>query len=417
MFELNREIHKYKKSLENIRPRTSEFKSIGIVKPNCTSIRYIKPINKISHHTVGDDVQIPSHDLMLTQCEVDEMLIRCEVTEVEDECHHYGREKEYEQQDPMIEMAEECEQEEQVSEVEEECEQQDPVFKMEEKYEQQDPVIKMEEKREQQDPFSDLEEKWDQEQQDQVFEGGDDNEPFNAVSPPPIPSECLIDETYVTDSTDIIGFIEDTRVREQSVSPCTSTRTEVKTVVSQEPYIQQLNEDFECIINPTIMVNIQEAIRSNLSHEFHQIQSELENRPTDYHRESMIAVNQHMSIKIKRLSNEKIVVEKSTADCNETTECNQEPNKKSHTNFLLQKYFLQWVHFNTIKKLQRRNPTQTRVQQIEAFLQNITHERKNALKKLRRKKNPSRGDDDNRTAGNGANVTTAQVNARAYNKK
>lgn len=205
--------------------------------------------------------------------------------------------------------------------------------------------------------------------------------PFSSPRSIPIPSECLKDETFQVNGISVHGLNETERHRNffgYGSMPSDFTET-----VFPKAEVHQASDNFELIIRPTIMVNIQDSMRMP--------QEQSPESPSDYtdlQRRSKIAVNQHMSIVVKKLSNE-IIAEKSTSDMSESTEgsniireiCSQ----KSHDDFiLLQRCFLHWVHFNTIEKLKRRNPAQTRLQKMEAFLRNITLERKKAMNKLRR---------------------------------
>lgn len=208
--------------------------------------------------------------------------------------------------------------------------------------------------------------------------------------PIPIPSESLIDESYATDGIDINNFMQENHIKSESetMSPCSSTQSELRTVIRQEPRIQQIEDDFEFIITPTIMVNVMDTLRSNLPHQFDRNDQDLHKKSTEFHRESQIAVTQQMSILIKKQSKESMrsYIDSSADEHTEGSDIiNQVFSKKPHDNFVqLQKYFLKWIHFTTLEKLKRRNPAQTRLQKMEAFLQNITFERKRALNKLRR---------------------------------
>lgn len=203
----------------------------------------------------------------------------------------------------------------------------------------------------------------------------------------PISSECLIDESYATNGIDINNFMQESHIQteSESVSPCSSTQSELRTVIRQQQQYQQIEDDFEFIITPTIMVNVMDTLRSNLPHQFDCVDHI---KPTGFHRESQIAVSQRLSIHVKKQSRESVKgYTDSSAD--EYTEgndiINQVLSRKPQENFIqLQRYFLKWVHFTTLEKLKRRNPAQTRLQKMEAFLQNITLERKRALNKLRR---------------------------------
>lgn len=156
-------------------------------------------------------------------------------------------------------------------------------------------------------------------------------------------------------------------------------------------------ENMELIIKPTFKLNIHE------SHSNNTVESDdnKQNSNVDFNHgmnDRSIALNSHMSIQINKIhinnysSTDKI---ESVDDCNleQTTEGNNIINalfneKSNRENFItLQKYFLRWIHFTTIEKLMRRNPEKTRLQKMQAFLQNITYERKKTLNKLRHSNN------------------------------
>lgn len=104
-----------------------------------------------------------------------------------------------------------------------------------------------------------------------------------------------------------------------------------------------------------------------------------------------LSLDHQMSIFIKRLdlcdSNETFPYDDGERN-NETTEktttsnalfCKQQRARKS----LLQKYFVNWAHFNKIEKLTRRNPDQTRLKKMKIFLQDLSSERKKTLQNLK----------------------------------
>lgn len=367
MFALNREIDKFKKSLEKIRPKSSEPRNGRRVR-ECHSARSIRN-SKFGTST----------------CEINE--VEC-VSLCDSLANGFDLEKEKEEDDGNENDAKEGDKIE--NETNESDKNEDSGY----------------EKREESEV--------------------DDNQTPRSFNTPPIPSEYLIDESYVMNGIDVNYFQEHHHIDSYSEtgSPCSSIQTEYRTELRPMPQIQQPNDNFELIITPTIMVNIQDTIRSNLSHEFDCSKPNRPPKLPEFHRESKIAVNQHMSILIKKLSNE-IVDEKSTRDAymNESTEGNaiikQVFDKQSQDNFiLLQRYFLRWVHFNTIEKLKRRNPAQTRLQKMETFLQNITLERKRALNKLRRPNNLCTKRDDNKISVLGScHMESPRLLIRTYNNK
>lgn len=244
--------------------------------------------------------------------------------------------------------------------------------------------------------------------------------------PSPIKSGYLIDESYALNGIDV-DYTQENSIESESetVPPCSSTQTEFRTELKPKVQIEYPNENFELIITPTIMVNIQDTIRSNLTHELDYSRLDFASKKTEYHRESKIAVNLHISNLIKKLSNE-VVDAKSTINSyrNETTEGNeiikQVFDKKAQDNYiLLQRYFLRWVHYNTIEKLKRRNPAQNRLQKMEAFLQNITLERKRALNKLRRPGHlcVKQFDDHCRNLSQNPHMESPRLLIRTYNNK
>lgn len=353
MTELNREIQKFKKSLENIRPKARECKNIGIVKPSFSthSLSESKSIDG-SNRTFSDfgsenDEKTSSRSLLPIANDSNTTSIKC-------------------QQKTMNEH--------------------------------------------------------------QVSVEAENSESALALQrlPIAIPFECLPTENGAPHDIDMKSFMQDSYTFSEagSLSPCSSTQTELKTVIRR-----QLNDDFEFIITPTIMVNVQDTIQSNFPQDFNDSRPFNSPNPCYLHRESKVAVNQHMSILIKKLTNE-VVAEKSLNESsrlsdNEQIERNDIINKvldnKPHDNFLLlQRCFLQWVHFTTIEKLRRRNPAQSRLQKMEAFLQNITRERKRALNKLRHPGNivvSRRGDEERQSKLHGAHMESPRFLTRTYNNK
>lgn len=333
MFALNREIEKYRKSLENIRPKSSEPKKAAIAKV-CQSARSDRNLKiNMPTYVVSDDGSLSPSNSM-TNC---------------------------------------------------------------------------------------LDEKKDEEIKNDVRDERKEQDEINQIQIPrvldaiTIPSECLIDESYAINGIDV------------NCSQGSQVENEFRTKLKPMPQFQQPNENFELIITPTVMVNIKDTFRSNLPHDFDRSKQDFPLKPTEYHRESRIAVNQHMSILIKKLSNE-IVDTKSAVSSymNESTEGNQIIkqvfDEKSHDDYiLLQRYFLRWIHYNTIEKLKRRNPGQTRLQKMEAFLQNITLERKRALNRLRRPGNlcTKRDDyyDQNKISTQSSYMESPRLLMRTYNNK
>lgn len=354
MSELNREIQKFKKSLENIRPKTKEFKNIGIVKPSISthSLYDLKSIDG-SNRIISDigsenDEKTPPNSLLPFANDTNINDIQCQHKNMNE--HQVSIEAENNETAAMA-------------------------------------LLRI---------------------------------------PTSISSECFPTENLTSNDIDMKSFMQDSYTFSESgtVSPCSSTRTELRTVIRQ-----QLNDDFEFIITPTIMVNVQDTIQSNLAHDFNDTRQINSTSPCFFHRESKVAINQHMSILIKKLTNE-VVAEKSVNDSSGLSDSeqierndiiNEVLDNKLHKNFmLLQRYFLQWVHFTTIEKLRRRNPAQNRLQKMEAFLQNITLERKRALNKLRRPGNVviSRRDDDSRHSKlHAPHMESPRFLTRTYNNK
>lgn len=342
MFEMNREIQKYKTSLENIRPKSKEPKTIDLDR-NCDYACSLGSLKfDIPCHTVGDVENIFPQSCCVNETEKKE--IESKADKMENEMEKRVEEHRIEDQINLM------------------------------------------------------------------------KEPLPSF---PIPSQYLIDESYSTNGVDINEPIA------SSVLPSYihGQQAHSSTHTLQKPMSPiQSSEEFQFIINPTIMVNIQDTIRPNVSPEFDYGQAKFRTNPIEFHRQSKIAVNQHMSISIKKLSND----EKSTKDsflidsegnCTITDLFNQ----KTQDNFLLlQKYFLRWIHFNTIEKLKRRNPAQTRLQKMEAFLHNITTERKRALNKLRRPGNllvPHHSDDYRRMALPEPHIESPRLLVKSYNNK
>lgn len=149
------------------------------------------------------------------------------------------------------------------------------------------------------------------------------------LSSPSVPSYSLIGENDSSSN----GIDIDTSITEQqqsvqsdfaSISPCNS-HTELKTVIQSQQTVHKSHDDFEFIVKPMIMVNIQDTVRSNVPSKFDDTSNQIEfqAKSIDFIRESEIAVNQHMSILIKKLSSE-VVDQKSTYDSymDETSEGN-----------------------------------------------------------------------------------------------
>lgn len=378
VFALNREIQKYKTSLESIRPKTAELmlnRAIMLVHSDDDSKCNFPWRTVGSDDDNDDEEQFRPENCTLNELEITENRLKVEQKESEEE---RGEEKD-ENKDEESEREEE---ERKSSEIEENVE-----YNV--------------------------------------------NQTIRSLSPLAIPSQYLIDESYTTNGINVVNLAEKQLIQREPdiISSCSSTQTKLQTKISPKPMsheVRELHEDFEFIIKPMIMVNIQDTIQSNLSYQFENDDSECQAKSTRFVRESKIAVNQHMSIHIKKLSTG-IVDEKSTyyTYMNESTEGNDiirdVINKESQDEFLiLQKYFLRWVHFNTIEKLQRRNPAQTRLQKMEAFLQNITMERKRALNKLRRPGNmlvPSHGDEYKRMTLHNPCAESPRLLIRTYNNK
>lgn len=328
MNELNREIQKFKKSLENIRPKAKEFKNIGIVKPS---------LSTLSLNDSRSSLEAPNRIIADLGSEMSEK------------------------------TAPNC-------------------------------LL----------PDSNDTNKTDSSNEKQVNVEAENNEAAMALHqlPSPILSEFLPTNSFANNTTtndfDLKSFMHENYSFSESgtVSPSSSTQTELRTVIRQQ------NDDFEFIITPTILVNVQDTVQTNFAHDFHSTPQMHSPSPCIFHRESKVAVNQHMSILIKKLTNE-VVAEKSANNLSDSEQMERNDiisevcSNKSHENFmLLQRYFLQWIHFTTIEKLRRKNPAQSRLQKMEAFLQNITRERKRALNKIRRPGNimVSKRDDDDRHA-------------------
>lgn len=101
-----------------------------------------------------------------------------------------------------------------------------------------------------------------------------------------------------------------------------------------------------------------------------------------------LSLNHHMSIYIRRLD----LAESNEIDSDLASNGASEKasiinalfdKQRRESRSLMQKYFMIWVHFNTIAKLTKQNPDQTRLRKMEIFLQNITLERKKTLQKLK----------------------------------
>lgn len=154
-------------------------------------------------------------------------------------------------------------------------------------------------------------------------------------------------------------------------------------------------ENAEMNDRPTLKFSIQESLSvSRHDNDGEGTVTEIMNKQilTPNHAfDGALSLDHHMSIFIRRLdlceSNEAPQNDGETQNngiSEKTSIINALFDRKQRENrSLLQKYFMRWVHFNTIEKLTKRNPDQTRLRKMEIFLQNITLERKKTLQKLK----------------------------------
>lgn len=164
--------------------------------------------------------------------------------------------------------------------------------------------------------------------------------------------------------------------------------TQLKLTLQPKKNIQ--HERLELVITPTFKFNVQEAPPPNQN----SVNS------TDCNNKRPIvgiengSIDQQLSILIQKInitgySNEsKQTINNDKGDEHQSIErkniIDELFSTDTKTDFIiLQKYFLRWVHFTTIEKLMHRSPEQSRLQKMQAFLQNITVHRKKALNKLR----------------------------------
>lgn len=323
MHELNHEIDKFKKSLENIRPKGVESKCNEIVKPTYLIHSFDDfKFDHLSNHINDDGIDAADNCIIASP--------RCIASEMN------------ESEDETVKLNSCCE------------------------------LILM------------------NEPESNKIEAGNEQENIcKTLVPISISSECLPDESPTTNEFNMHSFMSEPYEFSESE---TLSQNQLQTMIRQQPQIQHTNDDFEFIIKPSILVNIQDTLRSNCPNDNDNEHRGKRSKPTEFQCESKIEVNQQMSIFIKKLTNETERQHQNMYLGMEQVEGNQIINQmlerklpNDQTDFiLLQKCFLQWVHFTTIEKLKRRNPAQSRLQKMEAFLQNIQLERKRALNKLRR---------------------------------
>lgn len=85
---------------------------------------------------------------------------------------------------------------------------------------------------------------------------------------------------------------------------------------------------------------------------------------------------------------------------------------------ILKKYFIKWFRYNTIMKLTKQNTSQCRVKKIEAFLNNLTVERRKELERLKANALKSKQNSTNcETKTRHMNVENPELLARKYNNK
>lgn len=209
-------------------------------------------------------------------------------------------------------------------------------------------------------------------------------------------------------------------------SPKSIVNTDLKVTVQPKSTPEATNEDIELVIRPTFTFNVHENranVRVDSNHKNCSSETNSNNTNSIDHK---ISLDQHMSILIRKLD---INQENSTTlnsewhdgngDCLKSTERNiiiNELFRKNPQNdfVVLQKYFLRWVHYTTIEKLMRRNPEQTRLKKMEAFLQNIRLERKRTLNKLRQNASEKKNEPKKLFP---LQVDSPRLLARKYNNK
>lgn len=197
--------------------------------------------------------------------------------------------------------------------------------------------------------------------------------------------------------------------------------------VQPESKPEKYDGNLELIITPTFRVDVQET-RTRCT-----VNSSQSNTSTDINSNTVstsdhkISLDQHMSILIKKLdingcdqninSGRHNNADVSAKNTERNIIINELFRKNPQDDFvILQKYFLRWVHYTTIEKLMRRNPEQTRLKKMEAFLQNITLERKRTLNKLRHSVYEKRDKEDAKKVLPHQNESPRLL-ARKYNNK
>lgn len=165
--------------------------------------------------------------------------------------------------------------------------------------------------------------------------------------------------------------------------------TQLKLTLQPKKNMQR--EKLELVITPTFTFNVQEASSHN-QHPANTMEDNNGERPIVG--DEIGSIDQQLSILIQKIninsySNETAhTIHNDKCDEQQSIERNKIIDELFNTEtkndfIILQKYFLRWVHFTTIEKLMHRNPEQSRLQKMQAFLQNITMQRKKALNKLR----------------------------------
>lgn len=170
--------------------------------------------------------------------------------------------------------------------------------------------------------------------------------------------------------------------------------TNVTKVISRtvSPLTRELADD---AVGPTMEFSIQESLSvtrrgSNGDCTVTEIMNKKTLTPSQSF-DGTLSLDHHMSIFIRRLD---LREPGDSFHCSDVDNGNGVSEKASIINALfdkkqrenrslMQKYFMRWVHFNTIEKLTKRNPDQTRLRKMETFLQNITLERKKTMEKLK----------------------------------
>lgn len=210
-----------------------------------------------------------------------------------------------------------------------------------------------------------------------------------------------VDERYVRfgDLIEIIDYDEgeianndehsdrqlDNLIDDVDVEPVLEVKLVPKELVKEqiliEPILELVGKPMTHAVDKTTMKLVEKSEKTNLI-EVPQISTE-EIPPSNQN--PFIITRLHTSNQPKStvhpptIENEEIPPEQSAIVSDLFTKDMQSDNRRRNT---LQKYFLRWIHFTTIEKIAKENKScnQSRIQKIEAFLNNIRLEKKKQIR-------------------------------------